>query len=189
MNRETITISIVPALLVIIAATVIIFDQNRTINSLLKNVTACYDSVSECERVSNKWSVYLLSELIRTKRNLYQMTEVAIRLEKQIYESEHQYVTVTSNHPPSRGINSDKDPERVATMKKPVPGYTLAVSDELFNIGWLGKKIYIDGWGVGKATDRMDHTVKDKRIDICAPTLKWAKEFGIKKNVMAVILD
>lgn len=96
---------------------------------------------------------------------------------------------VSAYHPKSKGINSDKDPNRTATMKRPIAGYTLAISNELFDLGWLGKKIYIDGWGIGKATDRMDKSVKGKQIDICAPTLKWAKHFGIKKDILAVILD
>ena len=73
-------------------------------------------------------------------------------------------------------------------MKKPIAGYTLAISDELFRLGWLGKKIYIDGWGVGRATDRMNSSVKEKHIDICVPSLKTARTFGIKKGVLAVLL-
>ena len=101
----------------------------------------------------------------------------------------HQKVTVTAYHPSSRGINSDVNPNKTATMRKPISGYTLAISDELFNIGWLNKKIYIDGWGVGKATDRMGASVKGKHIDICFPTLKTAKKFGIRRDVLAVLLQ
>jgi len=101
----------------------------------------------------------------------------------------HQKITVTAYHPPSSGINSDKNPNRTATMKRPVPGYTLAISVELFNLGWLNKKIYINGWGVGKATDRMGSSIKGKHIDICFPSLKAAKKFGIKKNILAVLLQ
>ena len=108
---------------------------------------------------------------------------------KVILTSGCQEVTLSAYHPKSRGINSDKNPNKTALMKKPIAGYTLAISNELFELGWLGKKIYIDGWGVGKATDRMSHTVKGKQIDICAPSLKVAKNFGIKNDVMAVILN
>jgi len=128
--------------------------------------------------------------------------DVAIRLanlEKRITELEtyiemgsinytHQKVTVTAYHPNSKGINSDRNPARTATMKRPIAGYTLAISDELFRLGWLGKKIYIDGWGVGRATDRMSASVKGKHIDICFPSLKIARTFGIKKGVLAVLL-
>jgi len=108
---------------------------------------------------------------------------------KTMLSSDCQNVILSAYHPRSRGINSDKNPNKTALMKKPIAGYTLAISNELFELGWLGKKIYIDGWGVGKVTDRMSHTVKGKQIDICAPSLKVAKNFGIKKDVMAVILN
>ena len=120
-------------------------------------------------------------------------------LEKRIYELEiymeiytnytHQRITVTAYHPKSGGINSDETPNKTATMKRPIAGYTLAISTDLFNMGWLNKRIYIDGWGVGKATDRMGVSVKGKQIDICLPTLKAAKKFGIKRNILAVLLQ
>jgi len=108
---------------------------------------------------------------------------------KTMLSSDCQNVILSAYHPKSKGINSDKNPNKTALMQKPIAGYTLAISNELFKLGWLGKKIYIDGWGVGKATDRMSHTVKGKQIDICAPSLKVAKNFGIKNDVMAVILN
>ena len=128
--------------------------------------------------------------------------DVAIRLanlEKRITELEtyiemgsinytHQKVTVTAYHPNSKGINSDRNPARTATMKRPIAGYTLAISNELFRLGWLNKKIYIDGWGVGRATDRMSTSVKGKHIDICFPSLKTARTFGIKRGILAVLL-
>jgi len=52
----------------------------------------------------------------------------------------------------------------------------------------LGKKIYIDGWGVGRATDRMGKSIEGKHIDICAPSLKRAKKFGVKKDVLSIVL-
>ena len=108
---------------------------------------------------------------------------------REIIQSDYQIVTVTAYHPKSKGINSDAHPNKTALMKKPISGYTLAVSTELVELGWLGKKIYIDGWGVGRATDRMGKSVKGKRIDICAPSLKRAKKFGIKKNVLSIVLN
>lgn len=103
--------------------------------------------------------------------------------------SNYHKVTLSGYHPQSRGINSDKSPNTTATMKKPVAGYTLALSQELVSQGWLGQQIYIEGWGIGKATDRMHSKVKGKRIDICMGSLKQAKEFGIKENVLAIVLN
>ena len=120
-----------------------------------------------------------------------QLTKISKEIQeiKNLLEADNQIVTLSAYHPKSRGINSDRDPSRTATMKRPVPGYTLAISDELFDLGWLGKKIYINGWGVGKATDRMGNSVKGKQIDICAPSLILAENFGIKTDVQAVVLD
>ena len=120
-----------------------------------------------------------------------QLTKISKEIQeiKNLLEADNQIVTLSAYHPKSRGINSDRDPSRTATMKRPVPGYTLAISDELFDLGWLGKKIYINGWGVGKATDRMGNSVKGKQIDICAPSLILAEKFGIKTDVQAIVLD
>ena len=120
-----------------------------------------------------------------------QLTEISNEIQeiKNLLEADNQIVTLSAYHPKSKGINSDRNPGRTATMKRPVPGYTLAISDELFNLGWLGKKIYINGWGVGKATDRMGNSVKGKQIDICAPSLILAEKFGIKTDVQAIVLD
>ena len=107
---------------------------------------------------------------------------------REIIQSDYQVVTVTAYHPNSRGINSDAHPNKTALMRKPISGYTLAVSTELVKLGWLGKKIYVDGWGVGHATDRMGKSVEGKHIDICAPSLKVAKRFGVKKDVLSIVL-
>ena len=125
------------------------------------------------------------------KQTITQLNDIQQGIEdiKTILSSDCQNVILSAYHPKSKGINSDKNPNKTALMQKPIAGYTLAISNELFELGWLGKKIYIDSWGIGKATDRMSHTVKGKQIDICAPSLKVAKNFGIKKDVMAVILN
>jgi len=116
------------------------------------------------------------------------ITELETYIEMGSINYTHQKVTVTAYHPNSKGINSDRNPARTATMKRPIAGYTLAISDELFHLGWLGKKIYIDGWGVGRATDRMSASIKGKCIDICFPSLKSAKKFGIRRGILAVLL-
>lgn len=133
-----------------------------------------------------------LEESRQVNKNIYNQLNIIqtniIEL-KTILESDNQIVMVTAYHPKSRGLNSDSNPNRTATMKKPVAGYTCAISDELFHLGWLGKKIYLYGYGVWKAEDKMASSVKGKRIDLCVPSLKHAKRFGIKKNVRAIILN
>jgi len=99
-----------------------------------------------------------------------------------------QVVLISFYHPESRGINSDKDPGRVASMRRPVVGRTVAVSTELFNLGWFDSKIYVEGFGVFVAEDRMAVGVKGKRIDICVESKQRALTLGIKRGVKAVKL-
>jgi len=150
------------------------------------------ENVKRTNENTNK-SITSLTELQNKLQNINQeLSQIRQQIEKaneHFSKTNHQKVTITAYHPPSKGINSDKTPNRTATMKRPIAGYTLAISDELFEMGWLGKRIYIDGWGVGKATDRMKSTVQGKRIDICAPTLKAAKKIGIRANILAVVLN
>ena len=103
-------------------------------------------------------------------------------------KNKHQLVTVTMFYPESGGINSDKNPTKTAFMKKPISGYTVAVSDELLYDGWIGK-VYIDGLGVYEITCRMRDTVKGKCLDICAPSKEYADKFGVRYNVFAILLN
>lgn len=95
-----------------------------------------------------------------------------------IEDAKFQYVTLTAY-----------TGNTTATMKKPRSGWTVAVSDSLFEKGWLGRKIYIDGHGVFEAQCRTASTVKGNVIDIHAPNKKYAMNFGIRQNVKAVVLD
>lgn len=100
----------------------------------------------------------------------------------------NQKVTITFYHPPSGGINSDSDHNKTATMTMPVVGRTIAISDELFENGWLGAKIYIEGYGVFVAEDRMSKTIKGKCIDIVVKSKKEAINLGKVYNINAVLL-
>ncbi|MBA3010705.1 MAG: 3D domain-containing protein [Proteobacteria bacterium] len=98
-------------------------------------------------------------------------------------------VILTGYHPWSNGINSDGYPQETATMTMPVPGWTCAISSELVEKGWLGKKIYIEGIGVFKAEDRMSSSLNGLRIDLCMGSLEKALNFGKKKNILAINLN
>jgi len=111
-----------------------------------------------------------------------------VKVLKTIVQSDYQRVTLTAYHPKSGGMNSDSNPNKTALMVTPRAGYTLAISTELVHLGWLGKKIYVEGFGIFKAEDRMNVDLKGKRIDICSPTLKYAKKFGVKKDRLAIVL-
>jgi 3D (Asp-Asp-Asp) domain-containing protein len=97
-------------------------------------------------------------------------------------------VRVTAYHPKSKGINSDSSPETTATMTKPRAGKTAAISSSLFKKGWLGKKVYIDGYGVFIIEDRMSKSLKGDRIDLCVGSRRVAQNFKTKDDVHATIL-
>jgi 3D (Asp-Asp-Asp) domain-containing protein len=125
-----------------------------------------------------------IKDLVKQQRKLNGSVERIL----QIQESKFQIVTLTAYHPASRGLNSDSNPDKTATMRKPIPGRTAAISRELLALGWLGK-IYIKDYGVWEATDLMGESVKGKQIDLCFPSRKEALKFGKKEEVFAVFLD
>ena len=81
---------------------------------------------------------------------------------------------------------TDSTPNQTAIMEKPVPGWTVAVSQDLKN--WLGKKVYIEGVGVRKVNDLMNKRYSN-RIDVCMGERKQSLNFGVKKNRQVVLLD
>ena len=97
-------------------------------------------------------------------------------------------VTVTFYCPAARGINSDSDHTMTATMTAPTPGYTVAISKSLFEKGWLGHTIYIEGYGVFKVEDRMSRSIEGDCIDICIGTEKEAIKKGKLYNITMVKL-
>lgn len=109
-----------------------------------------------------------------------------ILLETELHKT--QIVKVSFYHPSSRGINSDSDHTKTATMTKPVVGRTVAISRKLFNDGWFGRKIYIKKIGVFWADDLMSPSIQGKQIDICVGSRKQAIKLGIKPGVVAVRL-
>lgn len=123
-----------------------------------------------------------------TEKRLQDIYEEVVII-REMVEKDCQYVDISAYHPRSKGINSDSNPYRTATMTKPIPGWTCAISDELFNLGWLGKTIYIDGVGIRKANDRMGKSIAGKQIDLCMPNLQAALKFGKRKDSMAIVLN
>ena len=109
-------------------------------------------------------------------------------LYKQLDNTGSEKVILTWYHPESGGINTDGNPYRTATMTKPVVGRTIAISKELVRKGWLGKKIYIEGYGVFVAEDRMSSALPGCRIDICCASKKIAMRNGKKHNIYCSVL-
>jgi len=80
---------------------------------------------------------------------------------------------------------TDKTPCIGALNTKLKAGRDVAVSRDLMFL--LGKRVYIEGFGVRRVADLMNKRFK-RRIDILAPNKKIARKLGIKKNVKVVVL-
>lgn len=79
-----------------------------------------------------------------------------------------------------------KDPDNTAIMRRPVPGWTAAVSRDLLADGWtFGDRIWIEGVGLYEIADVM-HPRFDRRIDVLVGTKQQAEEFGVREAKMAV---
>lgn len=104
-------------------------------------------------------------------------------------------VKITFYAPYLGGINSDSDPDQTAIMDEPVPGWTCAISRDLVEKGWLGRKLYIKGLGIRYASDIMGASYQGKeitnQIDICvgkADVKTEARMFGPNTNILATVL-
>jgi 3D (Asp-Asp-Asp) domain-containing protein len=65
----------------------------------------------------------------------------------------------------------------------------VAVSRDLFSQGWVfGKKIYIESLGIYEINDLMAKDIK-KTIDIVMFSNTQAVDFGVKKNLLAALLN
>lgn len=124
-----------------------------------------------------------------------------IRVLKDIINDHEQFnnrsakVKITFYAPSLGGINSDSNPNKTAIMDKPVAGWTCAISRDLVEKGWLGRKLYIKGLGIRYASDIMGASYKGKpitnQIDICvgkSDVQTEARMFGTNTNITATVL-
>jgi 3D (Asp-Asp-Asp) domain-containing protein len=73
----------------------------------------------------------------------------------------------------------DADPHIAASLQPPRPG-TVAVSRDLFNMGWtFGKRVYLIGLGPYIINDVM-HQRYQMRVDVFMDHKRAAKEFGVR---------
>ncbi len=98
-------------------------------------------------------------------------------------------VKITGYHPNSMGINSDSNPSMTATMTPHKAGRTCAISTELVEAGWLGKEIYIEGYGMMIANDRLAKGIRGRQIDLCKGSLKDALAVGSNYNVLSTLVS
>ena len=91
---------------------------------------------------------------------------------------------------------TDDDPDTTACMATPTIG-SIAVSQDLYFKGWTcGKRVHIKGLGIYTIKDVMDcsndNIYKCRKliqVDILKETIPEALEFGVKKNLNAVLLS
>lgn len=98
------------------------------------------------------------------------------------------YAKVTAYCPILGGINSDSNCNKTATMNRPIPGFTAAISRDLLKLGWMHKKIFIYGYGVFFTNDLLAKSIKGPQIDICVGSKKTAYRIGVNKHVIVVRL-
>lgn len=92
-------------------------------------------------------------------------------------------VTATAYSP--RVQETDSTPWETATLTRCVEGRTLAVSQD--HMDWLGRRVYIPGYGVRVVEDLMNKRYKD-RIDFFIENTAKAARFG-KKKLKVILLD
>lgn len=141
--------------------------------------------------------IYALETNVTSMRNKIDEANESIKLSEQLttrlmkksLEKDLYHIKVTGYHPWSGGINSDSNPAMTSTMTPHKAGRTCAISTELVEAGWLGKEIYIDGYGMMVANDRLSKKIKGKQIDLCKGTLREALAVGNNHNVLATLVD
>lgn len=86
----------------------------------------------------------------------------------------------------ARPEECNDDVENTAIMQSPIPEWTVAVSRDLR--GWLGKRIYIEGFGVRLVSDLMNARYT-KSIDLLVADLDEARRIGVKADVFVTLIE
>lgn len=163
-------LNVLTIIVMISSVFMIISKDNERIENLQETNQKLYTELIETQNTLGK-------ELYRTKLNLQKVLDSKI---KQLFS--YKNVTITAYSP--RAKETDSTPNQTALMTKPIPGGTCAVSRDLIHL--LGKKIYVEGYGVFVVTDVMNKRW-EYRIDLCMNT-QAAIKFG-KQEANVVLLD
>jgi 3D (Asp-Asp-Asp) domain-containing protein len=86
----------------------------------------------------------------------------------------------------ARKEEGNDDIENTAIMQRPKIGWTVAVSRDLR--GWLGKRVYVEGFGIRMVSDLMNPRYS-KSIDILVPEVSEAMEIGVRENVFVTLIE
>ena len=121
---------------------------------------------------------------IRIDKNYYKTKSQILETMLISYRISNQWDIEVSAYT-SRREETNIDPENTAIMQKPIPGWTIAVSQDLQFL--LGKRVYIEGFGVRYVNDLMNVRYT-KTIDILVPTVAEARRIGrIESRNMTLI--
>lgn len=126
-------------------------------------------------------------KLPKPKQELF-LAQYELALQKDIIEyyrsANSKELTVTAYT--AREEETNSDPGNTALMEDPIPGYTVAVSQDLKR--WLGKRIYIQGLGVFRVNDLMNKRYED-RVDLLVHSVKQAREFGKQQRKVVLVYE
>ena len=86
----------------------------------------------------------------------------------------------------ARPEETNEDVENTAIMRTPRPGWTVAVSHDLR--GWLGKRVYVEGFGVRFVGDLM-HPRYSKSIDVLVADVDEALAIGVIQDVFVTLIE
>lgn len=167
--------SIIVAIVVVIGAVQIIERNNIDHAYDMEVITWQYETLNNV--------------LIDERAHISALIDTIKFMDEQYAKKRTAHSIITFYHPGTGGINADSDPTKTATGTRPIAGKTCAISASLVRKGWLGRKIYIEGYGVFIADDRMSVSLKGHRIDICAPTLRYALKGGSTPNILCSPLN
>lgn len=86
----------------------------------------------------------------------------------------------------ARPEETNEDVENTAIMQKPRPGWTVAVSHDLR--GWLGKRVYVEGFGVRFVGDLMSSRFT-RSIDVLVADVDEALAIGVIQDVFVTLIE
>ncbi len=114
-------------------------------------------------------------ELLEDESEFWRRSARAAR--ETILRSRQRIVEVTAYS--ASKAQCDADPHIAASNQPPRPG-TVAVSQDLFNLGWtFGKRVYLKGLGPYVINDVM-HPRYQMRVDVFMDHKRAAREFGVR---------
>lgn len=162
---------IILVLLAIVAVTGIAghFDKKSHLDATPAEASVAPDVHTQIRR--------LRLELARVEGELKAFKVIALK-RKRAY-------TVTATAYSASVNETDSTPRETATLTEVCEGRTIAVSQD--HVDWLGRRVYIPGYGVRVVEDLMNKRFTD-RIDFYIEGKSRAAAFG-RKTVRIILLD